>query len=149
MADEDLGHLRDLESLLRDPSWHPAAIPMAAKRCIVTRNTRRVRRLRRWRLARMTGKTNQHDRHAGAPVDIHPVYGDDAAADDDPCSAAEADTEAIAGAEPAEADNIVAETQVLSWNINAVIRATGDCVFWYLCFQPSTSRACKRSRAQR
>ena len=88
MADEDLCHLRDLESLLRDPSWHPAAIPMAAKRCIVTRNTRRVRRLRRWWLARMTGKTNQHDRHAGAPVDIHPVYGDDAAADDDPCSAA-------------------------------------------------------------
>ncbi len=74
MADEDLCHLRDLEGLLRDPSWHPAAIPMAAKRCIVTRNTRRVRRLRRWWLARMTGKTNQHDRHAGAPVDIHPVY---------------------------------------------------------------------------
>ena len=30
---------------------------------------------------------------------------------------------------PSEADNIVAETQVLSWNINAVIRGTGDCGF--------------------
>ncbi len=37
---ENMTHLRGLETLLRDSSWHPFAIPLEAKRCLVSCNSR-------------------------------------------------------------------------------------------------------------
>ena len=73
----DIEILERLPALLRDPTWHPAALPLDAKRCLQVYNSKRARRMRRWYYVRLLGKTNQHDRHDGPAVVVQPVYGDD------------------------------------------------------------------------
>ena len=76
---EDIEVLKRMPALLRDPNWHPAALPLDAKRCLQIYNSKRARKMRRWFHARLIGKTNQHDRHDGPFVEVQPVYGDDSA----------------------------------------------------------------------
>ena len=136
----DVEHLKALDALLRDPSWHPAAIPLDAKRCLLTYNSRRTRRLRRWFLARLLDKTNQHDRHGGGPIDIPPVHGDDTPSEDEASLGGGCADDASGGEEATQvaASSACVEpvpTRVLSWNINAVARMESDCAFLLLSVQ--------------
>ena len=127
---DDVAVLKDLELLLQDPAWHPAAIPLKAKRCLQTYNSRRTRRLRRWFLARLLDRTNQHDRHDGPPIDVPPVHGDDTASESD--SESEAKPDELELRPPLLASAAIAEAGVLrlmTWNVNAAVRASGDCTF--------------------
>ena len=129
----DVEHLKSLETLLQDSTWHPAAIPIHAKRCLLTYNSRRARRLRRWHLARLLGTTNQHDRHSGGPIDIPPVYGDDTASEDeDPVGdSSQTDGRDDASVQLASSNTCdeAADTCILTWNINAAVRQQSDCTF--------------------
>ena len=109
---EDVAHLKDLEFLLQDPTWHPSAIPLEPKRCILAYNSRRARRMRRWWVARMTGKTNQHDRHAGPPVEVPPVYGDDTPSECSDISETESQSPTDENDKTAEDDSV----SLVTWN---------------------------------
>ena len=61
----------------------------------------------------MTGKTNQHDKHAGPPIEIPHVYGDDTPSD---CSD-DADMEQDGGAGGNAQGSEDAEIGVLTWNV--------------------------------
>ena len=129
----DVEHLKALDALLRDPSWHPAAIPLDAKRCLLTYNSRRTRRLRRWFLTRLLDKTNQHDRHGGGPIDVPPVYGDDTASEDESssggASADVSESDPVAQVAVSSACDETARVRILSWNTNAAARMQSDCTF--------------------
>ena len=127
----DVEHLKSLEALLQDITWHPAAIPLHAKRCLLTYNSRHARRLRRWHLARLLGTTNQHDRHSGGPIDIPPVYGEDTAPEDegpvgDSSQTDGCDDASVLRASSNACDEAV-ETSILAWNINAAVTC---CLSW-------------------
>ena len=76
----------------------------------------------------MIGKANQHNQHAGPPVDVHPVYGDDLPDEDSDNADGEQKTDSVlASSRPPQ--SVEAETRILSWNISAVVRATEECNF--------------------
>ena len=84
----------------------------------------------RWFLGRLLDKTNQHDRHDGPPIDVPPVHGDD--------TASEADSDTEAKREQQELRALVSEktataeggvVRLMTWNVNAAARASGDCTF--------------------
>ena len=118
---EDVELLKQFEGLLRNTSWHPAAIPLEAKRCLQIYNSRRVRRLRRWFLARLLEKMNQHDRHAGPPIEVPPVYGDDTASESGSHMSSEDTSREVTAA--------TVEIRLMTWNVNAPARSSGDCRF--------------------
>ena len=74
---DDIEVLKGLPALFQDATWHPAALPLDAKRCLLSYNSKRTRKMRRWYYARLVGKMNQHDRHDGPATVVQPVYGDD------------------------------------------------------------------------
>ena len=114
--------------LLDDPQWHPAAIPLAAKRCITMYRSRRARRLYRRYLARLATRTNNHDKHSGDPITVMPVYGDDSEADvlsEDTAEESEEDTPTRLR----QPDGQPEVLRLLTWNVNGPGRERSDAKF--------------------
>ena len=122
LSEEEAAVLATLEASLDDPTWHPASIEVATKRLLLwpRLHTQRVRRLRRRYLAALQQKVNLHDRHAGPPVTIAPVW-----------NTAEAESDAGDNSEDAEdgeedngsANDAMERVSVPTWNIDGISRS--------------------------
>ena len=73
--------MEELGALLRDPAWHPCAIPVRLKRILCTSTTKLARCMKRWYYKALLAKSFLHDRHKGEPVTIPPAYGHDSGND--------------------------------------------------------------------
>ena len=103
--------MEELRALLQDPQWHPAAIPMHLKRRLLTCSGKAVRGMTRWFYTALTSKCYMHDRHAGDPVTIPPVYGDESPSEGDSEEEPEEEGEAQAALP-------CACVRLLTWNTN-------------------------------
>ena len=115
-------HLQELAELLKDRAWHPAAIPLQGRRCILQYNSRRARRVRRWYLARLLDRTNQHNQHDGPALEKKPVYGDD----DDPGATTESD---FSDTDIMAIGNGQVQARLLTWNVNGPGRSDSSAAF--------------------
>ena len=109
--------MQELAALLRDPQWHPSALPIHLKRILLTCRSPIVRRMRRWYYVVLTNKTHMHDRHSGEPVSIQPVHGDDSSSDAAGSEGWTSEDEGGRTEEELGSTATAAILRVLTWNV--------------------------------